>query len=84
MNSITAAQSIDREIGHYMVNEGIGVGEMASRLNMHPNSLRSKRKGTQDWKWSEVLTLSRLTGKSVDALIGWKEEEVGEHHAVGA
>lgn len=73
-SSIT--QSIDRSISYYMVDEGIGVGEMAERMGMSTNSLRWKRQGKQDWKWSEVLHLSELTGKSIDALCG-KEESHG-------
>lgn len=67
-------QSIDRAIGHYMVDEGIGVGEMAARLGMTANSLRWKRSGKHDWKWSEVLKLSELTGRSIDDLISFGEE----------
>lgn len=63
-------EAIDRAIGYYMVDEHIGVGDMAARLGMTANTLRWKRQGKQDWKWSEVLRLSQLIGKSIDEIIG--------------
>lgn len=70
----SVTESIDKEIGYYMVDEGIGVGQMAERLGMTANSLRAKRRGEQDWKWKEVLMLSKMTGKGIDELIGRKGE----------
>lgn len=68
------AKQIDRKIAAYMAANGIGVGEMAERLNMTDNTLRSKRRGVFDWKWSEVLQLADMMGTGIDELIGRKED----------
>ena len=70
MTQTQALESIDRNIRHYMADEDITAGEMASRLGMSDTTLRWKRKGEQDWKWKEVLKLSELTGLTVGKLIG--------------
>lgn len=74
MDAVKAAESIDQHISKFMTEQKLGVGEMAGLLGMTPNSLRWKRQGKQDWKWSEVLKLADLFGMSVDQLIGRKEQ----------
>lgn len=64
-------QCIDREIGHFMVDNNLTQREMADMLDMSRNTLRSKRMlGT--WQWSEVLKISEITGKPLDVLAGIK------------
>ena len=65
-------QSIDRAIGYYMVDEKLTQEAMANRLGMTANTLRSKRKGENDWTWSEVLRIAELVGKTPDVLAGLK------------
>lgn len=72
-----AVQAMNSAIEDYMSEQGLSRTDMASRLGMSVQSFYNKTSGKYEWKWSEVLELSRLTGKSVDALIGLKEVQVG-------
>ena len=81
MQQAQATKSIDKRIERFMADQKIGVGEMANLLGMTTNSLRWKRTGKQDWKWSEVLRMSDLMGMSVDELIHWKEADGEGTHA---
>lgn len=66
------AKTIDLHISDYMRQENMTVQQMADELSMTANSLRWKRSGKQDWKWSEILKLAELTGKTPDELSGIK------------
>ncbi len=65
-------QAIDKAICDYMKAEGVNQTQLAATLDMSTNTLRSKRRGSADWSWSEVLTLSRLTGLTPNELSGIK------------
>lgn len=68
MEQVTA--TIDRAISYYMADNKLTREDMAKRMGMSPNTLRWKREGKNEWLLSEIVKLSRLTGKSVDELTG--------------
>lgn len=70
MESTTRA--IGREIAAFMFEQKLTLEKMAALMSMTTNTLRYKRDGRFDWKWSEILRLSELTGKSPDELAGLK------------
>ena len=63
-------KAIDKSIAHYMADTGLTREQVARQLGMSANTLRWKRSGETDWAWSEILTLSELTGKTPDELAG--------------
>lgn len=69
MEQVTAA--INRAIGYYMADENLTREQMAEKLGMSPNTLRWKREGKNEWLLSELVKLSKLTGKSPDELTGY-------------
>lgn len=69
LEQVTA--TIDRAIGHYMADNKLTRGQMAEKLGMSPNTLRSKREGKSEWLLSEFMELSQLTGKTPDELAGF-------------
>ena len=62
--------SIDRNIGYFMVEQKINREQMAALMGMSANTLRWKREGRSEWLLSEVIALSKLTGKSIGELSG--------------
>lgn len=63
-------EAIDTAISEYMAANDCGNTQMAALMKMTTNTLRSKRNGSSDWSWSEILKLADLTGKSPDQLAG--------------
>ena len=61
-------KAIDKSIAYYMADTGLTREQVAKQLGMSANTLRWKRAGESDWSWSEILTLSELTGKTPDEL----------------
>ena len=62
--------SIDREIGHFMVDKKITQTQMAKLHGITTNTLRAKREGRSDWSWSEILKLCNLLETTPDKLAG--------------
>ena len=62
--------SIDHTIAYYMVDNKLTQTDMARLLGMSTNTLRWKREGKSGWSWSEILTLSRIVGKTPDEIAG--------------
>ena len=70
MSKRTTVECIDLAISYFMAEQKITREQMASLMEMAPNTLRWKREGKTDWAWSEILRLSEITGKSPDELAG--------------
>lgn len=66
----TITKSIDVKIGKFMDEQKLTVERMSALLGMTPTTLRWKRRGEKDWKWSEILRLADLLGESPDELAG--------------
>lgn len=62
----TIADNIDR----YRKPRKVTQKALASELGMTANSLRSKMRGESEWKWSEILKLSEITGMTPTELAG--------------
>lgn len=62
------AKAVDAEIKRYMDESGNTYTWLAERLGMNQLTLHNKRTGKTEWKWSEILKLCELTGKSPDEL----------------
>ena len=65
--------SIDCQIGYFMVEQKITKEQMAALMDMSTNTLRWKREGKSKWTWDEILRLAELTGKSPDELAGFPQ-----------
>ena len=61
---------IDREIMLYMEQKDLSQTEMASLLDMTTNTLRSKRRGDNDWTWSELMRMCELFEETPNELTG--------------
>lgn len=64
-----AYESIDRAIESFLKENGMTQQEFADRLGTNTNSLRWKRHGKNDWKFSEVLKVAEIIGVDADDLI---------------
>ena len=60
--------TIDRKIAYFCVVHKISHESFAKLMGMSAPTLRHKRNGYSDWKWSEILKLSEILGESPDKL----------------
>lgn len=75
MESKNYVSSIDKAISHYEVEHDLTKEQMAESLDMSANTLRWKREGAREWRLSELLKLSDITGLSLEALTGRAKSE---------
>ena len=69
MNTETT-KTIADNINRYRKLRKVTQKALASELGMTANSLRSKMCGESEWKWSEILKLSEITGMTPTELAG--------------
>ncbi|MDR0514657.1 MAG: helix-turn-helix domain-containing protein [Coriobacteriaceae bacterium] len=69
-----AIRFIDREIAGHLREKSMTQAALASLLGMSENTLCWKRRGTSEWRMSEVVELADMIGFSLDEAIGRKEE----------
>lgn len=62
--------NINKAIAVYMIDKEISKEQMAELLEINVNTLRMKRNGVTEWKWSEIVKLSNLLNTSIDDLAG--------------
>lgn len=62
--------SINASIDELLKETGKSKAELANDLGITTQALRNKRAGRSPWKWSEVIKLSRIAGKTVDDFAG--------------
>lgn len=70
MESTTRA--IGREVVAFMFESKMTREQMATHLGISTVTLWKKLNGHNEWRWSEILKLCELTGKSPDELAGLK------------
>lgn len=63
-------KNIDNAIAVFLNETQTTREELAKSLGISTASLLNKRKGKNEWLWSEILTLSSLLGKTPDELAG--------------
>lgn len=63
-------RNIDNAIVVFLNETQMKREELAEALGISTASLLNKRKGKNEWLWSEILTLSSLLGKTPDELAG--------------
>ena len=63
-------ESIDKAIAYHMVDEKLTREDVAKELGISTLSLRMKRNGERDWKWSEILKIAEMVGKTPDEIAG--------------
>ena len=61
---------IDNAIAVYLNETQTTREKLADYLGISTASLLNKRKGKNEWLWSEILTLSSLLDKTPDELAG--------------
>ena len=62
--------SINASIDDLLKQTGKSKTELANDLGITTQALRNKRSGRSPWKWSEVMKLSKMAGKTVDDFVG--------------
>lgn len=62
--------SIDAAISRFITEKNITKQAFADMLGITTNTLRWKREGSKDWRWSEVLLVSEITGATLEELAG--------------
>ena len=63
-------KNIDNAIAVFLNETQTTREELAKALGISTASLLNKRKGKNEWLWSEILTLSSLLSKTPDELAG--------------
>lgn len=61
-------EQIDRAIEEHLKASGKTQQEFADELGTNTNTLRWKRRGEVDWKFSEVLKVAEILGIEPEAL----------------
>lgn len=64
-------KSINVAILEFLNEQHMTKGQFCQIIGFTTTSLRNKMNGTRDWTWTEILKLSEITGKSIDALAGF-------------
>lgn len=59
---------IDEAIAAYLRRSGKTQAELAEELGMSENTLSWKRRGIREFKVSEVIKISEITGCSIDEM----------------
>lgn len=60
---------IDEAIAAYLHRSGKTQAELAEELGMSENTLSWKRRGVREFKVSEVVKISEITGFSLDEML---------------
>lgn len=68
----STTRTIARGIVVFMFETQTTLEQVARHLGISNVTLRSKLRGQSEWRWSEILKLCELTGKSPDELAGLK------------
>ena len=64
-------KSINSAIYEFLSEQQMTKSQLAALIGFTTASLRNKMNGTRDWTWTEILKLSEITGKTLDALAGF-------------
>lgn len=64
-------KSINKAIYEFLTEQQMTKSQLAELIGFTTASLRNKMNGTRDWTWTEILKLSEITGKTLDALAGF-------------
>lgn len=64
-------KSINKAIYEFLSEQQMTKSQLAELIGFTTASLRNKMNGTRDWTWTEILKLSEITGKTLDALAGF-------------
>lgn len=59
---------IDEAIAAYLRRSGKAQAELAKELGMSENTLSWKRRGIREFKFSEVVKVTEITGFSIDEM----------------
>ena len=66
---MNAYENINEAIDKYLKESGKTQQEFAIELGTNTNTLRWKRRGDIDWKFSEVLKVAEILGVEPDSFI---------------
>lgn len=70
MNISKSEQIIQEKLGAWLIRESKTQGNLAKELGISRQTLMERLRGRTQWKWNEVLEISRVTDTPLDVLAG--------------
>ena len=61
---------IKEKLGAWLLQEDKTQGHLAKELGITRQTLTERLRGRTQWKWSEVIEISRITNTPLDVLAG--------------
>lgn len=61
---------VNQAVGAWLLLDGNNRERLAKELGITRPTLNGRLKGESAWTWDEVLTISELTGNTLDELAG--------------
>lgn len=61
---------IREKLGAYLLESDKSRGQLANEIGISRQTLTERLLGRTEWKWQEVLQISRITKTSLDELAG--------------
>lgn len=63
-------QIIREKLGAWLLDEDKTRGHLANEIGITRQTLNERLNGRSEWKWQEVLQISRITNTPLDVLAG--------------
>ena len=62
-------QTMKDKIGAWLLDKNHTTQDLASQLDMSPQTLGNRLDGTFDWSWAEIVKLSKVLGCTPNELM---------------
>lgn len=62
------SQVMQEKVGAWLIEPGHTKQGLASMLGMTTQTLNNRLRGTYEWTWSEILTISKILGCTTEEL----------------